>query len=188
MGKWFTYKQEESPERNFQRLRFYLHKASQSTLMLLENWLGSEVKVTGAADAHSLRFIMTFEHERLGKLGQVDLVFKGGRAAPAGVSARVCTGNWDSPDEQEDVDARKAMIGRIYEKARSLFILRLRWHISYYSGGEPLHSWVMIDDDIARVKSIACRESPPGTDMIKLVTPRGQTLIRTEKKQWAREG
>jgi hypothetical protein len=41
---------------------------------------------------------------------------------------------------------------------------------------------------MTRVKTTAFHGAPTGSDMIKLVTPKGRTLIRTEKKHWAREG
>jgi hypothetical protein len=188
MKRWFTYKHEQSPAHNLNRLRLHLNKASQSTMMQLGNWLGEEVKVTGTPDAENLCFTMTFVHERLDTLGQADLIFKGARAVPVGVRTRVHTVCWGASDESEDVEERRTMMEKIHKKALNLFILRSRWRIFYYRGEELLHSWTMIDDNMTRVKSTAYRESPPEADMIKLVTPKGKALIRTEKKQWTHEG
>jgi hypothetical protein len=164
--------------------------ASQPTLELLEDCLGEEVEIKERADEQNMTFTMTFTHRRLGTLGEVDLVYEGRRVLPRGVNARICIGDGGVPDEPAHVGKRRAMMKEIYRKAQKQFILKLRWGIFYYRGGKLLESRTVAGDDITKVKELAYRGRPRGTDMIKLVPPGGQggTLIYTESKQWANEG
>ena len=116
-------------------------------------------------------------------------MFEGIHALPAGVRCRVRTGKTGTPDELRDVAARKAVMGNVYRNARRFFIRKmLHWRVTYHCGEEPLGSRdIYGDDDMAKVKSIAYHGWPPGSDMIKPVTPEGKTLIRTAKKQRAHE-
>ncbi|MDR1205978.1 MAG: hypothetical protein LBL26_10950 [Peptococcaceae bacterium] len=184
------YKPDLPPEYNTQRLERYIAQASNPTMAHLSNWLGEETEIKGCADARNMLFTMTFTHARLGTLGQVDLVFESDRALPGKVETRVYSGGWGAPAAPEELDERRAIMRKINKKAVRQFILKSRWSIFYYSGEELLESWTVIEVSITRVKSMAYHRSPPGTDMIKLVPPKGQgrTLIRTAKKQWVHEG
>jgi hypothetical protein len=183
----FKYRQDLPPECNIRRLERHIVQASNPTVTHLRNWLGEETEIKGRADARNMIFTITFNHRCLGALGQVDLVFEGERAMPSDVSVRIRLS--DAPGEPAGVDERIVMMRKIYNKAVKQFVMKLRWRILYYSGEELLESRIVIDDRITSVKGLAYHNSPPGTDMIKLIPPKGQggTLIRTAKKRWARE-
>jgi hypothetical protein len=176
------------PEDNYNKLNNYIAGKSRLTMERLGNWLGREVKIIGDADAENMRYIMTFIHTRLGPLGEVDLIFESEYAIPRWAVCRVWSGSEYVHFEQAHVSKRKEMMSDIRKKAKSMFAVKQRWHVSYYSGKDLLESRTVTDDDMARVKTAAYRGAPPGADMIKLVTPKGKTLIRTEKKRWVREG
>jgi hypothetical protein len=190
MKKLFKHDYKLMPGDNSRKLENYITQRSQSTKMRLENWLGGEVKITGGADAEKMRYVMAFIHERLGPLGEVDLIFEGEHAMPRWAVCRV----WSESDsryipwEQTYGGERKDMMKEIRKKAERMFAVKQRWRISYYSGKELLESRTVVDDNMTRVKTIAYHGAPPGSDMIKLVTPKGKTLIRTEKKHWVKEG
>ncbi|MDR1206453.1 MAG: hypothetical protein LBL26_13405 [Peptococcaceae bacterium] len=190
MKRLFTYKHGLSPEYNIKRLKRHLAQESQAAMVMLARWLGDDTEITGEADAENLRFTMTFAHKRLGTLGRLDLIFESERVLPREVDASVCIGACGVPDRPEDVDERRVMMWKIYRRTRNLLVLKSCWRILYYRGGELLESRDVIDDNMARVKGMAYRGSPPGSDMIKLVPPKGKgrTLIRTAKKQWVHEG
>jgi hypothetical protein len=181
---------ESFPEHSALWLRRHIILASQPTLALLEDWLGGEAEIKERADERKMTFTMTFIHRRLGTLGELDLVYGGRQALPRGVNARICIGDGGVPDEPAHVGKRRAMMEEIYSKAQKQFILRLRWGIFYYWRDRLLESRTVAGDNITKVKDLAYRGRPRGTDMIKLVPPKGQggTLIYTEDKQWVSEG
>jgi hypothetical protein len=76
----------------------------------------------------------------------------------------------------------------IRRKVRETFHHNTRWRVSYWREDETLvERRVIIDENMARVKSIAYHRAPPGTDMIKLKMPNGKILVRTDKKQRVQE-
>jgi hypothetical protein len=148
--------------------------------------LGGEVKITGRADPDNMRYVLTFVDAGRGPLGQADLIYAGEQALPAGVRCRVYAGGL--PDGSRDMDWRRAVMEKIYREAEKLFVSAKTWRVSYYCGEELLEARETTDEDMARVKAAAYRGAPPGTDMIRLTTPEGKTLIRTAKKRWVRTG
>ena len=189
--KGFKYKNDFPPKINRKRLQLYLIKVSDRIRNQLRNWLaqeGREVRITGGADPDSQVCTLTFADSLLGTVGKADLVFKGMLALPSEVRCRVYAGPGVLPGVAPDVEARRELMKKIHAKTEELFVVKISvWRATYHSGDEQAGELEITDADITRVKQIAWHSAPPGTDMIRLVTPDGCALIRTAKKRWVRE-
>jgi hypothetical protein len=62
----------------------------------------------------------------------------------------------------------------------------MKWTASYYGGGSVIRTLEIQEEDAFRAKSIAYHSAPEGSDMIKLLSPDGKTLVRTSRKHWIR--
>jgi hypothetical protein len=192
MKRGFKYTGKILSERGLKRLAGFLADRASSVKGRLGIWLGEEVKITGKADPGKLLYTLTFIDLKLGPVGQADLIFAGKDVLPSDVRFRVYAGQagdaCTAPGSDPCIEERKAMMKRISEKTEELFIQRVLWRVSYHSGGELIGTKeiIDIDADMTRVKTKAYDGAPPGTDMIKLVTPDGKALFRTEKKHWVR--
>jgi hypothetical protein len=185
----FRYKADLPPNRNLQRLAEYLAGRMDRVRSQLEKLLGGGVKITGRVHTKGKLCTMTFTDASLGVVGQTDLVFSGSRAMPGEVRSRVYSGPGGpsgDTDRGADIEARKDLMKRISAEAERLFIPgpEPQWHVSYHDSGGLTGTKVITCESIERAKEIAYCEAPSGTDIIKLVTPDGETLTRTRKKRW----
>jgi hypothetical protein len=190
MGRRLAYSIEQLSEQDLQILRPHIEETSRPVMKRLENWLGGEVKVEGKEDAEHLRFTMTFTHECLGLLGQVNLIFEEGSLSPLPfrvTKTLALTGVLDTPEERAAARKRKAALNKILGETKKLFIVKPPWRILYYRGGELIEMRSKTNETMKKVARAAYSEAPPGADTVKLMSPKGKTLIRKENKQWVRE-
>jgi hypothetical protein len=174
---------EISAERSLEDIVACLNARSLSIKERLHNWLGEDVKIPGFVDAENLKYTMVFLSKKLGMLGSLELIYGGYQVSPAELKRVAADGGPQGGEERE------ALMDEIYNKALSMFHCR-PWKVFYYREGESLGTLEFLDEYSRRAKKFACRSAPPGCDMIKLLTPQGKVMVKTdmdESGKWERE-
>jgi hypothetical protein len=131
------------------------------------------VRILGEPDAENRKYTMAFVSGELGPVGRLDLIYGGQHASPADVRYGVYA-------DGEGVEEREALMKEIYNKARGMFRCGMYWQASYYREGEEIGTLEFIDEYSRRARNTAFRKAPPGCDAIKLRTPHGKVMVKTE--------